>query len=213
MIRTIKRLIILPLLIVSLNAGASNGYVNSALFMASTGWWVVGVPTLITFNKKGVVYDWQRSGVMFSLSQDPVMAMQEIWDLKFKGGVKLKKWHPYVAYEWAGSPINMEAYTVGCYYQFYQRRVKKMGNKYGVTIKAGYETGMIKNQNQKVWTNGISLRGELWLRYWKFNGFGFFAEIDYFTRPELVNPHVQFMNAPWLNGTPSGRLGVFWFLN
>ena len=200
-----KKLFILIGLIVTINLSAN------PIALIFTGWWTVGTAHFINFNPHGVVHDWERSGVLISISQDPTVRInQSLTDIKFKGGYKLGKFHPYIAYEYAGYPVYLDAYTVGCYYQFYEKRIKSFGNKYGVALKIGYETGMIKNQGQKVWTNGISLRGELWLRK---HGVGFFGEYDYFTRPELTNPYVQFRNTPKLNGTPSGRLGVFWFLN
>jgi hypothetical protein len=197
-------------LLISLNISAGNSHENAMLFFASSGWWAVGIPSLVTFNKSGVIHDWQRSGVMISISQDPTMAMQKIWDLKFKGGIKICKVHSYVAYEHAFDPVNLQAYTIGLSYQFYGARVKKLGNQFGITLKAGYETGGIKNQGQKVWTNGLVLRCELWSRK---NNVGIFWEGDYFTHPELINPHIQFRKYPWLNGTYSNRIGFFWFLN
>jgi hypothetical protein len=197
------------LLLITLKLGANPAAFGA--FVAFTGWWTVGTAHFINFDKYGILHSYERSGVIISLSQDPTMAYQGIWDLKFRGGYKFGKWHYHLAYEHAFSPINLEEWLIGSRYQFVSWHPDIFRVEQDFMFSVGYETGLRKNEGQKVWAHRPFLQVD-WLHH--EHDFGAFINTGYTPRQELVNPAAQFREPwDWANGNGFVNIGLYLFIH
>lgn len=173
-----KHLLTTILILLTLTVKAD--FKESLLDIAFTGLPVFGAPVY-----KNIHTDYDRNCLIVSPSFDPKLLLlgdkrygaSSVMDFKARTQLRVGRlWHPFIAWEvcpWA----ELKAYTGGVQYKFY--------NGY-ISALIGIETGMIKNQGKKVWTNGINFEIEKWTRH----GFAITYLGEYMSRPELSQPRM-----------------------
>ena len=133
-----KNIIVIILLFSSVNIIASDMWTENPARKQVAGYFVAGLVLMPIFDQFFYTSDRNSNGLYFSPGFDPKMVIEGYFDSRVKLFYHYNRFEPFLAYEYVGSDIKYQGYSLGCDYLIIDRKL---------SLLAGLETTRIFNKN------------------------------------------------------------------